>query len=177
MRRSPAQLTLILCASLAGTGCASGDAIHERSYESNEFSTTSRRARVELVHAAYLPRGVEFEIVLTNLEDRELSLDREGILLSYQGLEYPLDLTSDDTPRGSKTPVMRDDVPPRISIGPGDQYPLRLAFRLGRPLTETAWIVLRTVAVDESFDDPLWLEVPAAPPRKTTSSRPKRNTP
>ena len=177
MWRSPARLTLILCASLAASACASGDTIHERSYPSNEFSTTSPRARVELVRAAYLPRGVEFEVVLTNLEDTALSLDREGILLSYQGLEYPLDLASDDTPRGSKTPVMRDDVPPRISVAPGAQYPLRLAFRLGRPLTETAWVVLRTVAVDGSFDDPLWLEVPAAPPRKTVSSRPKRNTP
>jgi hypothetical protein len=40
---------------------------------------------------------------------------------------------------------------------------LRLPFRLGRPMSETGWVVLRGLRDADGYLEPLWLEVPAVP--------------
>lgn len=156
--------------------CAGQADLVEREYPSHEFTARSTQARVELVRAAYLPRGVEFEVRLTNPADAPLHLDRDGVLLSFQGLEYPLDETAPPSVQDEGSPRSRA-MPPTLDVAAGETRVLHLPFRLGRGLSEASWIVLRGLRTADGYLEPLWLEVPAVPsklevePRKAGSKR------
>lgn len=131
---------------------------------------------MELARAAYLPRGVEFEVHLSNPSDVELELEREGVLLSFQGLEYPLDETAPPTVHEDPSARGRP-LPETLSVPSREGRVLRLPFRLGRPMSETGWVVLRGLRDADGYLEPLWLEVPAVPsklelePRKASQSK------
>lgn len=159
-------LLLALCLG----GCATRDAVLERSYAQNEHVAATPSVRIELVHAAYLPRGVVFEVLVENLEDESLALERRGILLAYHGLEYPLDVgPRDESKTRASDPIAQANLPEHIELERGDPRMLLLEFRLGRAMTETGWIVLRGLTDGSAYAEPLWLEVPPSPSR---ASRP-----
>ncbi len=163
MRRSPRHLRSLGLACALAAGCAGSDNVIERNYPTNEFVARGAFARVELVHAAYLPRGVEFEVLLTNESQMEVTIERDGLLLAYHGLEYPLDVGPADDAAREQPAVAEGEIPVRVRLGPEDQRMLALRFRLGRPMTESGWVVVRGLRVGDELRDPIWLEVPAAP--------------
>lgn len=171
MRRSHGhEFAGVLLVAFIVAGCATRDGVLERSYATNEHVAATPSVRMELVRAAYLPRGVEFEVLVENLGEDALALERQGILLAYHGLEYPLDLVAADRAKSrARDPVAEEDVPERIELAQGDSRMLLLEFRLGRAMTETGWIVLRGLSDKRAYAEPLWLEVPPSPSR---ASRP-----
>jgi hypothetical protein len=147
---------------LVGLACAGRNDLVERDYPNDAFSVRGPEARIQLTHAAYLPRGVEFELRLTNVAVLPVEVERDGILLSYQGLEYPLDASAPATVwEDASIPAV--PLPTTLALSPGEMRRLRLPFRLGRSMSEAGWIVVRGLRVAGEYREPLWLEVPAVP--------------
>ncbi len=145
-------LTLV---GLVGLGCgdahwaslrwpsAQDDAPRQPTLEDPALGLAVAATRVD-----YEPEGVVVWLTVSNLGDGALVIDRAGILLSWDELEYPVDA----------------DTSGSVELAPGDGVELRLRYELGRTLSGAGELVFRSLTRDgvELVELPR-LELPAMP--------------
>lgn len=145
---------MALVALISMTGCAArrgaGEAGSSSTMVKNEIVARASGVTAELVRIEYGPESVQLRVELHNREDAPLSLDRTGVLLAHDGLEYPARPAS---PRG----------PDPVLAAPRQSVAFDVIFELGRPLGGDARLMLRTLRRGERYLDPLELAVPAVP--------------
>lgn len=145
--------------------CASGDVL-ERDWPRDGPLATAGPVHARLHHATWLPRGIELELSLRNSGSAPIEVDPAGILVAYEGLEYPL-------AAGAGADAVLATAPP-ITVAPGQGRDLRLVFFLGRRPAESAWLVLRVLRDPSGARPPLWLELPPTPLPRPDAPRRRR---
>jgi hypothetical protein len=104
---------------------------------------------LELAEAHYDLRQVSLKVSLTNRGKAPLSVERDGILLAYGDLEFPV-LPSDTKP-----------VAERTTLPPGGTVQLELGFGTEQLMIEAATLHLLSIhAGDDDWLAPLRLTVP-----------------
>jgi hypothetical protein len=104
---------------------------------------------LELAEAHYDLRQVSLKVSLTNGGKAPLSIEREGILLAYGKLEFPV------LPSDTKL------VPERTTLPPGATVQLELGFGTEQLMIEAATLHLLSIrAGEEQWLAPLHLTVP-----------------
>lgn len=89
--------------------------------------------RVELLHATYDELGVSVRIGLHNGGEQPIAIDRRGILLEHEGLEFPI--------AGDPVPT----IAPRTELPPDGKTQLEARFTLGHRLEGPGVIRLRAI--------------------------------
>jgi hypothetical protein len=103
---------------------------------------------LELAEAHYDLRQVSLTVSLTNRGKAPLELERDGILLAYGELEFPL--------RKSDTKPVAE----RISLPPGATVQLELGFGTEQLMVEAATLHLLSIRAGDDWLAPLRLTVP-----------------
>jgi hypothetical protein len=132
--------------------CSASPAVTQRTFAVHGQHRRQQHIELDLVTVRYLPRGVTLRVTLVNDHKERLRLEPEGILLAYQGLEYPLaDLFT-------RSPIV---------LPPGGRTTLALRFDLGQAMGQTGLLRLRAAQRGSSWVEGLALPVPgsgSAPP-------------
>lgn len=135
---------------IVATACASSSAaLRERTFATGERRHSWGPTSLELQHAHYGPQVVRVRVLMRNDGDAPVHVRRDGILLAYDGLEYPL---------ADVTMLALDEV---MALLPHSESQLELAFRLARPMTREGKLVLRGMTRDAQSLTPLVLAIPA----------------
>lgn len=149
-------------------GCATAQAPgpQRASFPSGERTTDNGPLALELSRALYDLRQVSLSVTLQNRGAVPLTVDREGILLAYGELEYPV--ASTDEPA----------VPERTTLEPGASIELELSFVTEQPLLEAA--TLHVASIHREANDwlaPLRLTVPPSSAFVDYASPPEADEP
>jgi hypothetical protein len=108
--------------------------------------------RIELVAARWHDRGLVARVRIDNAGAASLSIERRGILLDYQGLEFPIALDR-----------QFERVPVRFEIAAGARRDLVLPFSVGGRVGGAATLRLRALRRGSTWIEPFGLDVPAPP--------------
>lgn len=150
--RVRALLLAVIALTVVGGGC-SGAKTGPRASNmvTNEVTARGPEFSAELLRVEYLPQAVSVRVELKNRGDAPLDLALEGVLLAYDGLEYPV---ASDLPPGPKA---------RLTVAPASTQVLDLTYRMGHGLAGDAHLVFRTLSRQGHWLDPISLAVPAVP--------------
>lgn len=141
---------LVLCLVLAAA-CAGSDALgpQQAEFPAGQRVTRSGALTLELSGARYDLREISVEVSLTNTGDTPLSLDRKGVLLAYEELEFPVAEAS--------APQLTEGT----ALAPGSSTALELRFVLEQPLLGAATLHLMSIRRgDDDWLEPMRLAVP-----------------
>jgi hypothetical protein len=133
------------------TACTSAPVIgpQQASFPARERVARSGPLSLELTQARYDLRQVSLQVSLANHGKTPLHLDREGILLAYGDLEYPL------------AARVESPLAERTTLPPGDTVRLELAFVTEQAMVEAATLQLLSISGgDDDWLAPLKLAVP-----------------
>lgn len=141
---------LALLCLLLTAACARPEAIgpQQANFPSGQRTARSGALTLELSEARYDLREVSVKVSLTNAGDTPLSLDRKGVLLAYDELEFPVAEAS--------APTLTEDT----ALAPGASTELELRFVLEQPLLEAATLHLMSIRRDDDWLEPMRLAVP-----------------
>lgn len=103
---------------------------------------------LELSGARYDMRQVSVQLTLRNQADAPITIEREGILLAYDALEYPISATA--------SPKLQA----RTVIPAGEQAQLELGFVMEQALVEAGTLNLYSIRRGERLVEPLRVIVP-----------------
>ncbi|TPV93599.1 MAG: hypothetical protein B7733_19625 [Myxococcales bacterium FL481] len=143
-------MLLMGCGGAGTTACSPTEsALRERTFHPGERQHDRDSTVVELQHAHYGPQTVRLRVRLRNEGATAVQVPRDGILLAYDGLEYPLDTA---TATGITDPIV---------LPPGRDHHLVLRFRLARAMTREAKLLLRGMTRNAEALTPLRLTIPA----------------
>lgn len=136
-----------------GTACAgpAGPGPQEATFPPGQRVARGPQVAVELLAARYDMRQVELRATIVNRGDEPLTVDRDGILLEVQALEYPVSRLASDAPQEHTV------------VGPGERAELRLAFVMEQALVQAGTLHLMSIrrgAEDQPWLEPLHLPVP-----------------
>jgi hypothetical protein len=143
MLRSRAALALLFA-----LACASGR-IRQREFEPGEHVVRAEGLQLELVTVNYEERHLTLRVAVTNQARQPVTLGREGLLLAYQKLEFPV------------ADVERMRVPASIAVPPGATVRLVLPFETGTPVLDRCALRLRSITRQGQPLDVIALPVPA----------------
>lgn len=152
-RLRAALLAASFCAPLSVGACAnqpSGPGPQEASFPSGERVTSANDVELELQQAHYDRTGVVLTVTLRNRRNHALTVQAQGVMLSFGPLEYPLAHT----------------VPPELADGelelpPSGSEQLALGFRLDQALVEAGTLHLYSLSDKEAGPlDPLEIVIP-----------------
>jgi hypothetical protein len=150
MPRSPAFLGVLpgLLASLLAACRATGPEPQQATFPPGERIARSDSVALELGHARYDLRQVFLTVSLTNRGAAPVSLERDGILLAYGELEFP---------------VLAGDAGPaeRTMLAPGQTVQLELGFGTEQLMVQAASLHVLSLRTDAGgWLAPLRLVVP-----------------
>lgn len=148
---------------LLAAACAtsSGPGPQQASFPAGQRVARSGSLSLELSEAHYDLSEVSLRINLVNHGDAPLSLDRKGVLLAYDELEFPV--------ADASAPLLIEDT----ALAPGSTTELELRFTIEQPLLEAATLHMMSIrGGPDDWLEPLRLAVPppiafveaAAPP-------------
>lgn len=143
------------------TACATGGNPKPVQWESGQHVADHGALRVELAGAMYRPEGLDITMALANVGDKTLTVERDGILLEYGDLEFPVFLG--DGPQSAP--------PTQSELQPGGRVQLDVTFETGSELIEPATLRFRAVRRGDDWLDAMALQVPAAPMERGRSRR------
>jgi hypothetical protein len=147
-RRLHIALALLLPA--LGNACAgSGPKIREVSFPPGRHVVRQDGVRLELLHAVYDGQGVSLTLGVKNRGAAPIVIERDGILLAHEDLEFPIATDPEPTIAASTT------VPPEGEVH------LAARFTFGHRLEDTATLLVRIARRGEDFIDGLAVPVPA----------------
>lgn len=140
----PACATWLLLAALAACKASSGPQPQQATFAPGERVASSDALVVELSAARYDLRQISLTVRLTNRGTTPVSIEREGILLAYGGLEFPTALET-----------------ARTTLPAGGSMELELAFVTEQLMVEAGALELLALrAGDDRWLAPLRLTVP-----------------
>jgi hypothetical protein len=158
--RRPALLIVLLAAACA---TSSDPGPQQASFPPGQRVARRGSLSLELSEAHYDLSEVSLRVRLVNHGDTPLSLDRKGVLLAYDELEFPVaDASAPELTEGT-------------ALAPGSQTELELRFTIEQPLLEAATLHVMSIRRgDDDWLEPLRLAVPppiafveaAAPPEE-----------
>lgn len=138
------------------------------SFPSGQRTASSGPLALELAQAHYDLRQISLEVSLENRGTVPLHLDREGILLAYGELEYPVSTIP--------TPGTTPGAPPvaeRTTLAPGASLQLELSFVTEQPLLEAATLHFLSIhRGDDGWLAPLHVAVPPSAAFVDAASQP-----
>ena len=142
--------------------CLGTGILGERTFAPGEATATAEGVRIELLHARYEDEMVEVDLAVANGTESVVSVDRDGLMLALDELEYPTDVGSEaaplrPSPDGKPLAEAVTEVPPQ---GRGT---LRVRFRIGHPMRDVGTVLVRSIKRDGRWLDPFRLELPPAP--------------
>lgn len=138
-------LALALLAPACATTTAEGPGPQQASFPSGQRVARSGPLALELSEARYDLRRVSLQVSLTNRGDAPLHLDRQGILLAYGELEFPVSAELDPP------------LPERTTVAPGASVALELAFPIEQAMVEAGTLHLMAVQRGDAPGDDGWL--------------------
>ncbi len=143
---------LVLGAAFA-SGCRTGGTGGTGSRGPSKFApgahaVTTNGVRVELTTARYRETGVDLRLQIDNREGTPVLVQRQGLVLAYEDLEFPATAVG-DTPLPDTT-----EVP-----GKGQQT-IEVRFDLGGRITAEATLKLRAVQRGQTWLEPIELTIP-----------------
>ncbi|MEM7153558.1 MAG: hypothetical protein AAF799_12000 [Myxococcota bacterium] len=142
----PSLLALLLAAACTGPA---GPGPQEANFPKGSRTSANAALQLELTAARYEMRLVSIEVALHNPGQTALTLERQGILLEYNQLEFPV------TDLG--TEVLANE----IVVDPGATIQLQLGFVTEQALLEAAKLHVMSIRRGpESWAEPLTIAVP-----------------
>lgn len=144
--RTTVLVTVLLLAGCAGRGLPAAV-----EHGQGEIRQTVGALTAELRHTLYRDQGVVLTVELRNDSDQPVVVQREGILLAYQGLEFALD------PEDASLP------PDRTELAAGESDKLEIVFVTGTKILEPGQLRFRAVRAGDRWLEVLSLEVPPMP--------------
>lgn len=151
MGRRLAIALVLSFAALAGA-CATGGPqnpkIRDVSFSPGRHVTRQDGLRLELLHAVYDDQGVSLTLGMKNGEDAAVTIERAGILLAHDDLEFPI--ASDPAPT----------IAPVVEVPPGGEVQLAARFTFGHRLEEAATLRVRIARRGDAWIDGLSVAVP-----------------
>jgi hypothetical protein len=137
-----------LLAPLAACNRAGGPQPQEASFPPGERVARSGAVSIELAGAHYDARQVAVTVSLTNHGQAPVSLARDGILLAYGELEFPVR-------QGDAAPVEAT-----TTLPPGGTVKLELGFGTEQLMVEAGTLHLLSLRAGDDWLAPLHLTVP-----------------
>jgi len=147
--RRPTTTVLVTVLLLAGCAGRGQPAVVE--HAEGELTETVGALTAELRHTLYRDQGVVLTVQLRNDSDQPLVVQREGILLAYQGLEFALDVEDPAAPSE------------QTELAAGASEELAIVFVTGTRMLEPGKLRLRAVRQGDKWLEALSLEVPPMP--------------
>ncbi|MEM9452904.1 MAG: hypothetical protein AAGF11_01910 [Myxococcota bacterium] len=142
-------LALLACA--CATSCATSEALgpQQARFPAGQRVTRSGALTLEMSEARYDLRELSVKVSLTNAGDAPLLVERKGVLLAYDELEFPVAEAS--------APELTEST----ALAPGSSTELELRFVIEQPLLEAATLHLLSIRRDDDqWLDPLRIAVP-----------------
>lgn len=140
---------------LVSLGCGTAaPTVTTLTYDPGQNVIRHEAVDVELLIADYGERQLTLRVGLTNHGPRVTTIEREGILLHYGNLEFPVTEDSEHA------------LPPSLRLAPGQHRELWLTFDTGSRVTAQATLKLRSVEQDGRYTEviALPLEAPVVVP-------------
>lgn len=139
---------LASCLLLAACRSAAGPQPQAATFPSGQRVARSGAVSLELHEARYDLRHVTLTVSLTNHGQAPVSLDRDGILLAYHQLEFPVR-------QGDAAPVEAS-----TTLTPGGTVKLELGFGTEQMMVEAGVLQLLSLRAGEDWLAPLRVTVP-----------------
>ncbi len=136
----------VLLVMVLATGCGTARP-RDRNFEPGEQVVRSDGVQLELLTVEYDDRHLTVHIAVTNRSRDPVTVGREGVLLAYQKLEFPV------------AEHERLPVPESIAVPPGQRVDLVLPFDI--PLLDDAVLRLRSLHRGDQMLDVVSIGVPA----------------
>jgi hypothetical protein len=131
---------------LVALGCGTARP-RDRHFETGEQVVRSEGVLLELLTVEYDDRHVTVHVAVTNRSREPVTVNREGLLLAYQKLEFPV------------AEHERLPVPASIDVPPGERVDLVLPFDV--PLLDDGVLRLRSLHRGERSLDVVSIAIPA----------------
>jgi hypothetical protein len=128
--------------------CRPVPTIQTRTYEPGEKAAKLDDLGVELLSATYDERQLTVVIDLQNVGNAPATIERSGLLLAYEQLEFPARQTT-----AAQT----------LELPAGGSERLTLSFETGTSIMEEAELIVRAARRGETWLDPVRLTIPPAP--------------
>jgi hypothetical protein len=144
---SSSVLRLVLVLLLAACGKAPDQRTH--TFEPGSQRVRGDRVEVELLAAQHEERHLILRIAVTNRAKTPIAIRREGLLLAYQRLEFPV------------VPDEYTSVPTSIAVPPGERVEVVLPFAPGTPVAARSILRVRSMQRDGASLDALSVPIPA----------------
>jgi hypothetical protein len=144
MPRSRAALALLFALQ-----CSTSGRLRERQFEPGEQVVRGDGMQLELVTVEYEERHLTLRVAISNRAKEPVTLGREGLLLAYQKLEFPV------------ADVERIPVPAAIAVPPGETVQLQIPFDTGTPVLDRSVLRLRSIERGGRPLEVLALPIPA----------------
>ena len=138
----------LLALLVAACSSSSGPKPQSATFPPGERVARSGVVTAELAKAHYDLRRVSVTVSLTNHGQAPVRLDREGILLAYHELEFPVQ-------QGAGAPVEASTIVP-----PGGTVQLELGFGTEQLMVEAGRLQLLSLRAGDAWLAPLQLTVP-----------------
>lgn len=153
---SPALLRLGLLATVLTSACAgpAGPGPQEATFPPGQRVARAPDLAVELTSARYDLREVSLQAKVTNRGTVPVVLDRQGILLEYRELEFPI------------SELASPELAAETTVAPGEHAELTLGFVTEQALVEAATLHVMSIRRGGN-GEPVWLEplrLPVPPP-------------
>lgn len=129
-------------------GCGRALTVQTRTYEPGQVAAQRDALSVELVSATYDERELTVTIAFENAGATAASVQRHGLLLSYEQLEFPARQTT-----AART----------VELEPGARQQVTLRFDMGTALLDDAELKVRGARRGQQWLDVLSLTIPKAP--------------
>jgi hypothetical protein len=143
------RLAFVLVLAVAASACADrGPTIREVGFPPGRHVVRHDGVRVELLHAIYDDRGVSLTLGVKNGGAAPVTIDRAGILLAHQDLEFPIATDPEPT------------IAAITSVPPGGAVQLAARFTFGHRLEDTATLRVRIARRGEAWIEGLAVPVP-----------------
>ncbi|MBL4685387.1 MAG: hypothetical protein JKY37_12405 [Nannocystaceae bacterium] len=132
-------------------GCAAQSQALEVEFPAGTHASVEGILALELTWAEYREQGVALRLTVRNDSTTDVTIAREGILLAYGSLEFPLDLRDLGAP------------PEAILVPAKGAAKLKLAFATGSRVEQTATLRLRAMRQGQRWLAAGKVELPPAP--------------
>ncbi len=147
-RTTTARLAVMLLELVGACAAPTGPGPQQATFPPGQRVVRSGGLVLELAEARYDMREVALTVSLTNGTDTALTLERQGVLLAYEELEFPLD--------NGSAPTLTDET----TLAPQASEQIELRFVIEQPLLDAATLHVMSVRRGDDWLEPLRLAVP-----------------
>lgn len=131
---------------VAAGACASTPDDTQRSFVAGERVGRFAGGGLELVKATYGPKNLVLVVRVSNGDTSALTIDRDGMLVQYGPLEYPVQRSPDD--------------PPTVDVPPGGERQLVLDFAIGQPVGAQGTLLFRAARRGNTWVRDVEVQIP-----------------